>query len=84
MPPRPAIGTRWRFEDVPGITVENNLVVGHIRRQRVRGRSYRDLIRVRELLHPDGKREFKLYARGVGVVSEIPEEGRVDLVGCRP
>jgi hypothetical protein len=82
MPARPRVGTRWRLEDVPGITVESDEVVARIPRARVRGRTYVDLIRVREFLEPERKVEYKLYARGVGVVRELPGDGRVELVGC--
>jgi hypothetical protein len=78
----PRLGARWRFEDVPGITIESDEVVARIFRLRVRGRAYRDLIRVREFLEPERKVEYKLYARGVGVVRELPGDGRVELVGC--
>jgi hypothetical protein len=82
MPARPRFGDRWRFEDVPGITIETDLVVERLPGLRVRGSDYRDVIRVRESLQPEGVTEHKLYARGFGVVQERPPDGRVDLVAC--
>jgi hypothetical protein len=82
MPAGPRVGDRWRFEDVPGITVESDRVVSKLARVRVRGKIYRDVIRVRERIHPQKEIEYKLYARGTGLISELPPDGRVDLVGC--
>jgi hypothetical protein len=84
MPPGPRVGDRWRFEDVPGITVESDRVVSKLSDVRVRGKTYRDVIRVRERLHPQKEIEYKLYARGTGLIREVPPDGQVDLVGCRP
>jgi|Tabmets5t2r1_1033131.scaffolds.fasta_scaffold19034_2 hypothetical protein len=84
MPAGPRVGDRWRFEDVPGITVESDRVVSKLSRVRVRGKTYRDVIRVRERLHPQKEIEYKLYARGTGLIREVPPDGQVDLVGCRP
>jgi hypothetical protein len=50
----------------------------------VRGKTYRDVIRVRERLPPQKEIEYKLYARGTGLIREVPPDGQVDLVGCRP
>jgi hypothetical protein len=83
MPPQPRPGDRWRFEDVPGITIESDEVVERLDRLRVGRTEYRDVIRVRERLQPEGDTEHKLYARGTGVIRELPPDGRVDLVGCR-
>jgi hypothetical protein len=84
MPAGPRVGDRWRFEDVPGITVESDRVVSKLSRVRVRGKTYRDVIRVRERLHPQKEIEYKLYARGTGLIREVPPDGQVDLVGCSP
>jgi hypothetical protein len=84
MPAGPRVGDRWRFEDVPGITVESDRVVSKLSRVRVRGKTYRDVIRVRERLHPQKEIEYKLYSRGTGLIREVPPDGQVDLVGCRP
>jgi hypothetical protein len=82
MPARPRVGATFRFEDVPGITTESDRVVAHLRQVRVRGKTYRDVIRIRESLRPEGVAENKLYARGVGTILELPPDGRVELVRC--
>jgi hypothetical protein len=83
MPASPQVGDRWRFEDVPGITIESDQVMERLARVRVGGTDYRDVIRVRERLQPEGDTEYKLYARGTGVIRELPPDGRVELVRCR-
>jgi hypothetical protein len=82
MPAHPGTGHRWRSEDAPPITVEHDRFAGRIDRVEVHGRAYDDVIRVREFALPDREVEFKLYARGVGVVDELPPAGDVGLVGC--
>jgi hypothetical protein len=81
MPARPRVGSRWRNENVPGITVERDEAVAILDEVAVRGKTYRDVLKVRE--RADGETEFKLYAPGVGNISERPPDGRVGLVGCR-
>jgi hypothetical protein len=84
MPAGPQVGDRWRFEDVPGITVESDRVVAKLPRVRVGGKTYREVIRVRERSQPQKEIEYKLYARGTGLIREVPPDGQADLVGCRP
>lgn len=55
-----------------GVTTEDDKVVDRLHRKRINGRVYRKLIRVRELQRPGRDVEFKLYARGVGIVQELP------------
>jgi hypothetical protein len=83
MPGHPRVGSRWRFEDVPGITTESNRVVERLARVRARGKTYRNVIRVRERISPGNEIEYKLYARGVGLIRERPPDGLVELEGCR-
>ena len=82
MPADPQVGDWWYFEKVPGITVERDKVVDRLGDVRIDGRTYHDVIRVRESIQPEEEIEYKLYGRGVGVISERPPDGRVDLVGC--
>ncbi len=72
MPAHPGPGHRWRSEDAPPITVEHDRVVAR------RGGT----ITVREFALPDREVEHKVYARGVGLIAELPPEGRVGLVAC--
>ena len=80
MPARPRVGDRWRNVDVPGITVVRDRAVAILRRVTVRGRTYRDVLRVRE--RAGGETEYKLYAPGVGNIRERPPEGHLELVRC--
>ena len=41
------------------------------------------MIRVQEFIQPEGDVEYKLYAPGVGVITEYPPDGRTELAGCR-
>jgi hypothetical protein len=82
MPAHPRVGTRWRHERVPGITHESDKVVAILDKATVRGKSYRDVVKVREHTRPDDEVEFKLYAPGVGNIQERPPDGRLGLVRC--
>ncbi len=78
----PHIGSHWLSEDAPPITVEHDRVVDRIARITVRGRTYDHVIKVREFALPDREVEYKLYAKGVGVIDELPPKGDVGLAGC--
>lgn len=82
MPARPHPGRHWLSEDAAPITVEHDRVVARLGRVEVGGRTYDHVVKVREFALPDKEVEYKLYARGVGVIAELPPEGEVDLVGC--
>jgi len=82
MAPRPHVGRHWMSEDAPPITVEHDRVVDRLGKYEVQGRTYRHAIKVREYALPDKEVEFKIYAKGVGVIDEVPPEGEVGLVGC--
>ena len=82
MPAHPQVGSRWRHEDVPDGPFESDKVVAILDRATVRGKTYHDVVKVRELTKPDNEREFKLYAPGVGNIQERPPDGRLGLVGC--
>jgi hypothetical protein len=82
MPAHPGRGHRWQSEAAPPVAVEFDRVVGRLDRVEVHGRIYRDVVDVREFALPDREVEHKLYARGVGVIEELPPEGDVGLVGC--
>jgi hypothetical protein len=82
MPAHPRVGTRWRHERVPGITHESDKVVAILDKATVRGKTYRDVLKVREHTRPDDEVEFKLYAPGVGNIQERPPDGRTGLVRC--
>jgi hypothetical protein len=83
MPAHPHRGDRWMSEDAPPITVEHDRMVDRLASVEVHGKRYRHVIDVREYALPDKEVEHKLYARGVGVIDELPPEGEVELVGCK-
>jgi hypothetical protein len=83
MPADPQVGDQFRPEDVPGITTESDRVEELGLRLRVRGRLFRDVIRVQEFIQPEGDVEHKLYAPGVGAIVEYEPEGRSTFAGCR-
>jgi hypothetical protein len=82
MPADPHLGAQWRSEDVPGVTTESDRVEETGLRAKVRGRLYTDVIRVQEFIQPEGEVEYKLYAPGVGLITEYPPDGRVVLHRC--
>jgi hypothetical protein len=82
MPAHPKVGSRWRHEDVPDGPVEKDKVVAILDRATVRGKTYHDVLKVREQNPPDPEFEFKLYAPGVGNIQEQPPDGRLGLVRC--
>lgn len=84
MPASPKLGDQWRFEDVPGITTESNRLEETGLRARAGGRLYTDVIRVQEFIQPEGEIEYKLYAPGVGLITEYPPDGRAVLHHCVP
>ena len=67
---------------MPGITQEEAKLVNKRDKKTVGGTTYEDVLRVREFQKPSDETEHKLYARGVGNISELPPDGRVDLVDC--
>jgi len=83
MPARPQLGMQWRLEDVPRITVESDRIEEVGMRARAGGRLHHDVIRVQEFTQPEGDVEYKLYARGVGVITEYAPDGRSVLRRCR-
>ncbi len=84
MPASPKLGDQWRLEDVPGITTESDRVEETGMRARVRGKLYTDVIRTQEFIQPEGEVEYKLYAPGVGLITEYPPDGRAVLHHCVP
>lgn len=83
MPPNPTLGMQWRLEDVPRVTIESDRVEETGMRARAAGRLHRGVIRVEEFTQPEGDVEYKLYAPGVGVITEYAPDGRSVLRRCR-
>ena len=83
MPANPKTGDQFRFEDVPGVTAESNRVEETGMRGKAAGRIHRNVIRIQEFIQPEGEVEYKLYAPGVGKITEYPPDGRAELKRCR-
>jgi len=79
MPAQPRIGDKFKSEDVPKITTEDDEVISDSETVKVPAGTYQHCIKVREKLS-DGAVEYKYYAKGVGCVRELPENGDVPLV----
>jgi len=84
MPSAPKAGVWFRPEDVPPITVEQDVVVEDGLTLRVSAGTFHDVVKVREILAPTGEVEYKYYAPGTGEIRvESPGENEViELVGC--
>jgi hypothetical protein len=77
MPANPQIGDKFRAEDVPGITRENNEVVSLSETVTVPAGTYTNCLKIKEIT--GGEVEYKYYAPNVGVVKEEPEDGELNL-----
>lgn len=80
MPADPQVGDKWMSENVPGVTQESDQAVEPPKSTTAQGKSYTDLLKVRERSLPDKETEFKLYSRGTGVITE--ENGALELKTC--
>jgi hypothetical protein len=80
MPADPQVGDEWMSENVPGVTRESDQAVDPPKSATAQGKTYTDLLKVRERALPDKETEFKLYSRGTGVISE--ENGALELKSC--
>ena len=83
MPRNPQLGDQWRSEDcashhhrVGPVLEETGL------RARAGRKLYTGVIRVSEFTQPEGEIEYKLYAPGVGVITEYAPDGRSVLHHC--
>ena len=78
LPASPKVGDKFRSEDVPGVTQENDEVVSVSETVTVPAGTYQNCVKIREMI-PGEADEFKLYAPGTGVIQEIPADGQVAL-----
>jgi len=78
MPAQPKIGDKFRPEDVPPITTEDDEVLSVSETVSVPAGTYENCLKVKEVLS-DGAIEYKYYAKGVGCVREVPEGGDLPL-----
>jgi hypothetical protein len=70
---------KFRSEDVSNTIGEIDEVVSISETVTVPAGTYKDCVRIKESL-ADGTTEYKLYAKGVGVVREVPSDGDELLV----
>jgi len=70
MPAHPKIGDKFMSEDVPHITWEKDAVVSVSETATVPAGTFSNCVKIKERAS-DGATEYKLYAPGVGCVSEI-------------
>lgn len=78
MPGVPEVGQKFRSENVPHVTREDDEVVSVSETVTVPAGTYTDCVKIKEMMS-DGEIEYKYYAPGVGVVREVPEDGDVQL-----
>lgn len=78
MPAHPKVGDKFRSEDVPKVTTEDDEVISVSESVKVPAGSFQNCVKVKEKLS-DGTIEYKYYAPGVGVVKEVPERGELLL-----
>jgi hypothetical protein len=78
IPARPKVGGKFRSEDVSKDIAENDEVISVTENVVVPAGSYQNCVKVREGL-VDGTVEHKFYAKGIGVVRELPSVGDVVL-----
>jgi hypothetical protein len=79
MPAQPKIGDKFKSEDVPKITWEEDEVISLSETVTVPAGTFKNCLKIKEVLS-DGAIEYKFYAAGVGCVKEMPEEGDVRLI----
>ena len=78
LPGNPKVGDRFMSEDVSEEIKEVDEVVSISETITVPAGTYKDCIKVKELL-AEGTTEFKYYAKGIGVVREVPPDSDVVL-----
>jgi len=77
-PAHPKVGARFKSEDVSKDINERDEIVSVSETVVTPAGTYKNCVKVREKL-ADGTTEYKYYARGVGVVREVPPKGDVLL-----
>lgn len=78
IPAHPKVGDKFRSEDVPKVTTEEDEVVSVTETVTVPFGTFKNCIKVKET-PSDGKIEYKFYASGVGCIEELESDGSVKL-----
>ena len=82
VPAHPGVGDRFKSEDVPHVTTEQDEVVSLTETVKTPAGSYAGCLKIKETT-PEGEVEYKYYAPKIGVVAEIPGKGDVRLKSHR-
>jgi hypothetical protein len=77
MPAHPKVGFKFKSEDVPNVTTEEDEIVSRSETATVPAGTFLKCLKIKEQAS-DGDTEYKLYAPGIGCVEEI--EGKDPLV----
>jgi hypothetical protein len=78
MPGNPRVGDKFRSEDVSSSIREEDEVLSLAENAKTPAGAYENCLKLKEKL-ADGKTEYKFFAKGIGVVREVPEDGDVLL-----
>ncbi len=78
-PAEPKLDQKWRSEDVSKEIGEIDEIVSLVATAKTPAGEFKDCTKVKENLS-DGTTEYKFYAKGVGVVREVPSDGDELLV----
>ena len=70
LPAHPKVGDKFQSENVPGITVEDDMVVSVSETFTVPAGTFHDCVKTKEHAS-DGDIEYKYYAPGIGVIAEM-------------
>ncbi|MGH7994555.1 MAG: hypothetical protein ACREDQ_13625, partial [Limisphaerales bacterium] len=79
MPAHPNVGDKFKSEDVPHITREQDEVVSVSETVTVPAGTFHNCVKIKEI-GSDGDTEYKLYAPGVGCVKEVEPDAELPLV----
>lgn len=77
-PAKPKIGDKFKSEDVSPEINETDEVVSLTEAVTAPAGRYKDCVKIKEHL-ADGTTEYKYFAKGVGVIREVPTDGNVLL-----
>lgn len=77
-PAQPKIGDKFKSEDVSADINEADEVVSTSETVRTLAGNFKDCVKIKEQL-VDGTTEYKYFAKGTGVVREVPSDGNVLL-----
>jgi hypothetical protein len=83
MPAKPKIGQTFEQERAPGVAEDRSTILAVGREVTTPAGRFSDCIKTKDYAPLDKVTEFKYYCRGVGLVREDLEDGRVVLVSYR-